>query len=206
MNSMLRQGSKTEKSHFCRSNDILFVGQNWCWSVKWVVGQIACGFKCCRSKVNVPRWARSQSYKTFFAVIYGIISVTSVNLTSHPLCNIYRGYADFCVNYTELSFIENGQITIYSLFWCNWKSIISWTVCPLTKLHTIFVTLRVPYQERDYSFQGILKGEVSLYRWPPVWLVWNQLYDNWQLLFLFAKQTNPNQSNRRSMVQWYSPL
>jgi hypothetical protein len=51
--------------------------------------------------------------------------------------------------------------------------------------------------------QGILKGEVSLYCWPPVWLVWNQLYDYWQFLFLFAKQTNPNQSNRRSMVQWY---
>ena len=30
--------------------------------------------------------------------------------------------------------------------------------------------------------QGILKGEVSLYHWPPVWLVWNQLYDNWQFL------------------------
>ncbi len=26
----------------------------------------------------------------------------------------------------------------------------------------------------------------------------NHLYDNWQFLFLFAKQTNPNQSNRRS--------
>ncbi len=53
--------------------------------------------------------------------------------------------------------------------------------------------------------QGILKGEVSLYHWPPVWLVWNQLYDNWQFLFLFAKLTNPNQSNTRSMVQWYFP-
>ncbi len=53
-----------------------------------------------------------------------------------------------------------------------------------------------------YPSHGILKGEVSLYRWPPVWLVWNQLYDNRQFLFLFAKQTNPNQSNRRSMVQW----
>ncbi len=52
-----------------------------------------------------------------------------------------------------------------------------------------------------YIYQGILKGEVSLYVWPPVWLVWNQLCDNWQFLFLFAKQTNPNQSNRRSMVQ-----
>jgi hypothetical protein len=53
---------------------------------------------------------------------------------------------------------------------------------------------------------GILKGEVLLYRWPPVWLVWNQLYDNWQFLFLFAKQTNLNRSNRRSMVQWYFHL
>ncbi len=52
--------------------------------------------------------------------------------------------------------------------------------------------------------QGILK--VSLYCWPPVWLFWNQLYENWQLLFLFAKQTNPNQSNRRSTIQWHLPL
>ncbi len=54
--------------------------------------------------------------------------------------------------------------------------------------------------------EGILKGEVSLYRWPPIWLVWNQLYENWQFLFSPVKQTNPNQSNRRSMVQWYFPL
>ena len=54
--------------------------------------------------------------------------------------------------------------------------------------------------------QGILKGEVSLYHWPPVWLVRNQLYDNYQFLFLFAKQTNPNQSYRRSMVEWYFPF
>ena len=57
-----------------------------------------------------------------------------------------------------------------------------------------------------HSKQGILKGEVSLYSGPPVWLVWNQLYDNWQFLFYFAKQTNPNLSNRRSAVQWYFPL
>ncbi len=54
--------------------------------------------------------------------------------------------------------------------------------------------------------QRKLKGEVSLYHWPPVWLVWNHLYGNWQFWFLFAKQNNPNQSNRRSTVQWYFPL
>jgi hypothetical protein len=49
--------------------------------------------------------------------------------------------------------------------------------------------------------QGILKGEVSctidlLFDWFGI-----SCYDNWQFLFLFAKQANPNQSNRRSMVQ-----
>ncbi len=53
---------------------------------------------------------------------------------------------------------------------------------------------------------GNTKQGVSLYQWPPVRVVWNQLYDNWKFLFLFALQTNPNQSNRRSMVQWYFPL
>jgi len=38
--------------------------------------------------------------------------------------------------------------------------------------------------------QGTIKGEVSLYCWTPVWLVRNKLYDNWPLLFLFAKQTS----------------
>jgi hypothetical protein len=52
---------------------------------------------------------------------------------------------------------------------------------------------------------GNTKGG-SLYHWPPVWLLWNQQYDNWLFLFLFTEQTNTNQSNRRSTVQWYFPL
>ncbi len=35
--------------------------------------------------------------------------------------------------------------------------------------------------------QGILKVEVSLYGWPPVWLVWNQLHDNWQFFVFICK-------------------
>ncbi len=68
------------------------------------------------------------------------------------------------------------------------------------------VILTRPHIHFFHSLQGMLKGEISLYHWPPVWLVRNQLYDNWQILFLFTKQTNPNQSNRRSTVQWYFPL
>jgi hypothetical protein len=51
------------------------------------------------------------------------------------------------------------------------------------------------------SEQGILKGEVSLYCWPPVWQVWNQLYDNWQYL-----QNRLIHKKRRSMVVILPPL
>ncbi len=37
------------------------------------------------------------------------------------------------------------------------------------------------------SNQGILKGDLSLYHWPPVWLVLNQLYDYWNFLFFICK-------------------
>ncbi len=52
---------------------------------------------------------------------------------------------------------------------------------------------------------GNTKGEIKVHHWPPVWLIWNRLHNYWQFLFLFAQQTNPNQSNRRSTVQWYFP-
>jgi hypothetical protein len=75
----------------------------------------------------------------------------------------------------------------YQLCNCKW-TLVRWLAAP-----------------NQGSVQGILKGEESLYHWPPVWLVWNWLQDNWQFLFLFGKQTNPNQSNRRSTEQWYFP-
>ncbi len=57
-----------------------------------------------------------------------------------------------------------------------------------------------------YLRAGNTKGGRITVPLTSVWLVWNQLYDKRQFLFLFAKQTNPNQSNRRSMVQWYFPF
>ncbi len=85
----------------------------------------------------------------------------------------------------------------------------NFTKASLIQYRRSVATLSLPslaYNLRASLGPGNTKGEVSLYDWPPVWLVWNQLYDNWQFLFLFAKQINPNQSNRRSMVQWYFPL
>jgi hypothetical protein len=45
------------------------------------------------------------------------------------------------------------------------------------------------------SNQGILKGEVSLYHWPPVWLVWSQLYDN-RKIFVFYLQNRLIQTSQ----------
>ncbi len=45
-----------------------------------------------------------------------------------------------------------------------------------------------------------LKLEVSLYHWPPVWLFWNQLYDNWQ--FSFYLQNRLIQTSQTG-GQWY---
>jgi len=82
-----------------------------------------------------------------------------------------------------------------------WGIVIFWQKDFAKAAHKMLVTLTP-----NCLYQGKLKGEVSLYHWPPVWLIWNRLYDNWPYLFLFAKQTNPNQSKRRSMVQWYFPF
>ncbi len=60
--------------------------------------------------------------------------------------------------------------------------------------------------KKELFLCAILKGEVSLYHWPPACLFRNQLYDSWQFLPLFVKQSNPNQSNRGSTVQWCGPL
>ncbi len=60
------------------------------------------------------------------------------------------------------------------------------------------------FLKQSFLIQGILKGKYHT----TVWLVCNQLYDNWQwqFLFLFAKQTNLKQSNRRSTEQRYFPF
>jgi len=49
--------------------------------------------------------------------------------------------------------------------------------------------------------QGTLKGQVSLYCWPPVWLVGNQLYDNWQF-FCFYLQSRLIQTGQTGGQQY----
>jgi len=103
-----------------------------------------------------------------------------------PFVKLFLWFLFFILKSFSPNFANFLCLKIY--FW-------GWVCCMAARVFTL-----------GRMVQGILKGDVSLYCWPPVWLVSNQLYDNWQFLFLFAKQTNPNQSNRRSMVQWYFPL
>ncbi len=66
------------------------------------------------------------------------------------------------------------------------------------------------FMEKSYNtfgeMQGILKGEVSLFHWPPVWLVWISLFCKQKQKLSVVIQLIPNQSNRRSMVQRYPTL
>jgi len=63
----------------------------------------------------------------------------------------------------------------------------------LGKLGYIYLTLNIFLLSKTQQARCVLawntKGGVSLYLWPPGWLASNQLYYNWQFLFLFAKQT-----------------
>ncbi len=53
---------------------------------------------------------------------------------------------------------------------------------------------------QDRLYHGIIKGGVSLYHWPLVWLVWNQLYDNW--LFCFYLQNRLIQTSKTGGQQY----
>jgi len=53
--------------------------------------------------------------------------------------------------------------------------------------------------------QGTLKGEVSLYSWPPVWPVRISWFYKWKQNLSVVIQLIPNQPNRRSTEQWYFP-
>jgi hypothetical protein len=96
----------------------------------------------------------------------------------------------------KIGWFVKKEIYSYSL-----KSIWSKLVSKWDQQYWSFPFSKASLLRYNGQNQGKLKGEVSLYHWPPVWLVWNQLYDYCQFLFLFAKQTNPNQSNKRSTVQ-----
>ncbi len=94
-----------------------------------------------------------------------------------------------------LAYYENPQITDKKKF-CNtdtrsppWKKFVlpSFSEFPestkkFKKKCRFVVCLVIDNWVGEY-----LRGEISQYHWPLVWLVWNQLYDNWQFLFLFAK-------------------
>ncbi len=151
--------------------------------------------------ISLTIWRKRD--KTFFS--------SSLTLKQSKLCSLTRSYFGWFLIFvgkagTDRSEARVGVFTkpltvIFKVGFTLWLKLLK--AGDFLKAQNIcFCSLKCTSLE-----QGILQGEeVSLYHWPPVWLVWKQLYDNWQFLFLLAKQTNQNQSNRRSMVQWYFPL
>ncbi len=114
--------------------------------------------------------------------------------------------SDFNVYSSHFSPQEKYYETLWSCSGCYWNIL---TLCVLSVL--VLVSMQVntsllhsilSHKEQKWmgTFQqGILKGEVSLYRWPPVWLFWISLKQKLSAVI----QLIPNQSNRRSTVQWY---
>ncbi len=107
-----------------------------------------------------------------------------------------------CVSYDENEVFWLRSLNLLTKSCLQWKCFKDPSLCGLHYKH-ITIIMIITDATVCSLYQGILKG--TLYHWPPVWLVWNQLYDYWQFLFLFAKQTIPNLSNRRSTVLWYFP-
>jgi hypothetical protein len=120
--------------------------------------------------------------------------------------NTLAYYENSCItavkSFTALASESVIQITSHKRHEIKIISGVAYLQIPILKCYNRDWNKNPPYPKKFVS--GI--REWILYHWPPVWLVWNQLFDYWQFLFLFAKQTNPNQSNRRSTAQWYFPL
>ncbi len=103
-------------------------------------------------------------------------------------------------------------IFIYSLIWLIWLGPLRRNSLSFSQreLHFFRVGSHLPVKQKQVvillnKMQGILKGEVSLYHWPPVWLIWIQLYD--KTFFVFICKTDYSVSQTGG--QWYidtSPL
>ncbi len=162
------------------------------------------GFFCCGKVHSATFVLFGYKTKRFFTKLSGTTFASCVRKARHGWKNslgcIYASdfVLQFCI--AILHYLCFSQATSDDKNWVQCALI--YNDCCNRSL----ISLRTWKLVLELLEAGNTNGEVSLYHWPPVWLVWNHLYENWQFLFLFAKQTNPNQSNRRSMVQWYFPL
>ncbi len=106
----------------------------------------------------------------------------------------------FCTNMKHENYLQMTKIKIkIELEWLeleSWKYLIN--LRKFLKFYNVFTKyqngsliapppLPPPRPLLSNLKQGTLKGEVSLYHWPPVWLVCYQLYDNWQFFVFICK-------------------
>ena len=73
--------------------------------------------------------------------------------------------------------------------------------CRRLRVNLLAAKLKMTWLTKKRNFeQGILKGEVSLYYWPPVWLIWNRMRTE---IFCFYLQNRLIQTSQTG-GQWYS--
>ncbi len=103
-------------------------------------------------RVNCQKWLH-QNFSFVYPVYFKTLYSTSLSWWS---------------NYTDEQFLKWLTELTSSLFY-------TWLTTNAT-FHIKTLTLNITTSSTIALNQGILKGEVSLYRWPPVWLVWISLF------------------------------
>ncbi len=98
----------------------------------------------------------------FFSLLLRVIKTDTVHITY--FITVEEAYGSSFSLWLELSRFAQTRYLNRRIFF--WMSTLSYSILYLCiyKLHG--------------CSQGILKGEVSLYHWPPVWLVWISCFAN----------------------------
>jgi hypothetical protein len=87
-------------------------------------------------------------------------------------------WVSFTVN---VAILRNVQVSVVYAVCCSgewWGSLIHSVVFFVVVLLKLYMQ-SIPFQQgggMNSHYHGILKGEVSLYRWSPVWLFWISLF------------------------------
>jgi hypothetical protein len=110
------------------------------------------------------------------------------------------------LKFLTIFFLIADGYAIYNIIWSVCLSIksiraipVEFFTCPIIWVGCLFI-LQISQKCFWGKNQGIQKGEVSLYHWPPAWLVWNQLTTDNFCFYLLHRLVQTSQTGG----QWYS--
>jgi len=134
----------------------------------------------------------------------GVAKQPNLELKTRP--KQLLGYLPLVIALPETSFWSSADVNPMKNDWVNamsWQFLVA--LSPLSVYTTICI------RERNWrgrhsmiDLPGNIKEEVTLYCWPPVWLVWNLLYDNRRLFFFGLSRFWTEAQNKESLKWLYS--